>query len=189
MRIWKNAKLSLSIIKNCFKGLKYALSGCIKIHHCVLQDIGPLRPLPCSHCTSSAITPSRSSVTAEAHWPCVILGWHFPFCMTYFGVSSDDRECEWSPCIQLKACTHTWVVFVRWIRNDVQLVSWQIAVIWDRDRYIRNRGKTDKNRDIRIKGKRDKNRDIRNKGKRNKDRDVQINWKSRTDPWNTSWTL
>ena len=31
---------------NCFKGLKYALLGHIEIHPCVLQDIGPLGPLP-----------------------------------------------------------------------------------------------------------------------------------------------
>ena len=31
----------------------YLLSGCMEIHSCVLQDIGPLGPLPCSHSTSS----------------------------------------------------------------------------------------------------------------------------------------
>ena len=36
------------------KGLEYAFSGCKEIHPCVLQDIGPLGPLPCSHSTFSA---------------------------------------------------------------------------------------------------------------------------------------
>ena len=44
---------------------KYALPGRMEIHPCVLQDIGPLGPLPCSHTTSSAITPSRASGTAD----------------------------------------------------------------------------------------------------------------------------
>ena len=35
------------------------------VHPCVLQDIGPLGPLPCSHTTSSAITPSRASGTDD----------------------------------------------------------------------------------------------------------------------------
>merc|ERR1712074_16293 len=33
---------------------KYAISGRMELHPCVLQDIGPLGPLPCSHSTSSA---------------------------------------------------------------------------------------------------------------------------------------
>ena len=37
----------------------------MEIHPCVLQDIGPLGPLPCSHTTSSAITLSRASGTAD----------------------------------------------------------------------------------------------------------------------------
>ena len=40
-------------------------SGRLEIHPSVLQDIGPLGPLPCSHTTSSAITPSRASGTAD----------------------------------------------------------------------------------------------------------------------------
>ena len=32
---------------------KCALSGRKEIHPCVLQDIGPLGPLPCSHSTSA----------------------------------------------------------------------------------------------------------------------------------------
>ena len=50
----KNEKPPLNIMENCSKGLKYALSGRMEIHPCVLQDIGPLGPLPCSHSTSSA---------------------------------------------------------------------------------------------------------------------------------------
>ena len=49
----------------CSKGLKNALSRCMEIHPCFLQDIGPLRPLPCSHSTSPAVTPSRASGTAD----------------------------------------------------------------------------------------------------------------------------
>ena len=63
--IEKNAKLPLNIMENCSKGLKYALSGRMEIHPCVLQDISPLGPLPCSHSTSSAITQSRASGTAD----------------------------------------------------------------------------------------------------------------------------
>ena len=44
--IEKNVKLSLNIMDNCPKGLKYAFSGRKEIHPCVLQDIGPLGPLP-----------------------------------------------------------------------------------------------------------------------------------------------
>ena len=52
-------------MENCFKGLKYALSGHMEIYPYVLQDISPLGPLPCSHSTSSAITPCRASDTAD----------------------------------------------------------------------------------------------------------------------------
>ena len=41
-------------MENCPKGLKYAFSGRKEIHPCVLQDIDPLGPLPCSHSTPSA---------------------------------------------------------------------------------------------------------------------------------------
>ena len=34
-------------------GLIYSPSGSLEIHPCVLQDIGPLGPLPCSHSTTS----------------------------------------------------------------------------------------------------------------------------------------
>ena len=37
----------------------------MEIQPCVPQDIGPLGPLPCSHSTSSAITTSRASGTAD----------------------------------------------------------------------------------------------------------------------------
>ena len=52
-------------MENCSKDLKYALSGRMQIHPRVLQDIGPLGPMSCSHSTSSAITPSRASGTAD----------------------------------------------------------------------------------------------------------------------------
>ena len=51
---------------------KYALSGRMEIHPCVLQDIGPLGPLPCSHSTSSA---NHSKQGIGYRWPCAILGW------------------------------------------------------------------------------------------------------------------
>ena len=40
----------------------------MEIHPCVLQDIGPLGPLPCSLFFSW-------SLRAGYHWPCAILGW------------------------------------------------------------------------------------------------------------------
>ena len=64
---WKYAKFPLNI-----KGLKYALSGHMEIHPCVLQDIGPFGPLPCSHSTSSA---NHSKQGIGYRWPCAILGW------------------------------------------------------------------------------------------------------------------
>ena len=70
--IEKNIKLPLNIMENCLKGLKYAFSGCIDIHPCVLQDIGPLGSLPCSHSTSSA---DHSKLGIGYRWPCAILGW------------------------------------------------------------------------------------------------------------------
>ena len=51
---------------------KYALSGRMEIHPCVLQDIGPLGPLPCSHSTSSV---NHSKQGIGYRWPCAILGW------------------------------------------------------------------------------------------------------------------
>ena len=44
----------------------------MEIHPCVLQDIGPLGPLPCSHSTSSA---NHSKQGIGYRWPCAILGW------------------------------------------------------------------------------------------------------------------
>ena len=44
----------MNIMENCPKGLKYAFPGREEIHPCVLLDIGPLGPLPCSQSTSSA---------------------------------------------------------------------------------------------------------------------------------------
>ena len=53
-KIKKNVKFLLNNMENGLKGFKNALSGCMQIHPCVLHDIGPLGPLPCSHPTSSA---------------------------------------------------------------------------------------------------------------------------------------
>ena len=50
----------------------YTLTGRMEIHPCVLQDIGPLGPLPCSHSTSSA---NHSKQGIGYRWPCAILGW------------------------------------------------------------------------------------------------------------------
>ena len=44
----------------------------MEIHPCVLQDIGPLGPLPCSHSTSSA---DHFKQGIGYRWPCAILGW------------------------------------------------------------------------------------------------------------------
>ena len=70
--IEKNAKFSLNIMENCSKGLKYDLSGHMEIHPCVLQDIGPLEPLPCSHSTTSIDHGKQGN---GYRWPCAILGW------------------------------------------------------------------------------------------------------------------
>ena len=50
--------------------------GRMETHPCVLQDIGPLRPLPCSHLTSS---PKYSKQGNGYRWPCAILGWLVTF--------------------------------------------------------------------------------------------------------------
>ena len=68
----KDVRLSLNIMDNCPKGLNYAFSGRKEIHPCVLQDIGPLGLLPCSHSTSSA---DHSKQGIGYRWPCAILGW------------------------------------------------------------------------------------------------------------------
>ena len=44
---------NLPLITSVFLGLIYSPSGCLEIHPCVLQDIGPLGPLPCSHSITS----------------------------------------------------------------------------------------------------------------------------------------
>ena len=63
-------------MENCPNGLKYALSGCMEIHPCVLQDIGPLvGPRPCSHSTTSLDHPEQG---IGYRWPCAILGWLVP---------------------------------------------------------------------------------------------------------------
>ena len=59
-------------MENCLKDLKYAFLGHKEIHSCVLQDIGPLGPLPCSHSTSSA---DHSKQGIRYRWPCAILWW------------------------------------------------------------------------------------------------------------------
>ena len=65
MKIGKNEKFLLNNMESCYQGLKYALSGRLEIHPCVLQDIGPVGPLPCSHSNLQLITPSRASGTAD----------------------------------------------------------------------------------------------------------------------------
>ena len=48
------------------------MDGHLKIPPCVLQDIGPLGPLPCSHSTSSL---DHYQQGIGYRWPCAILGW------------------------------------------------------------------------------------------------------------------
>ena len=38
----KNEKFILNNMESCYQRLKYALSGCLEIHPCVLHDISPL---------------------------------------------------------------------------------------------------------------------------------------------------
>ena len=66
----------LNIMENGSLGLKYALSGHMEIHLCVLQDVGLLGPLPCSHSTFSA---NHSKQGIGYRWPCAILGWLVTF--------------------------------------------------------------------------------------------------------------
>ena len=56
-------------MENCAKGLKYAFSGREEIHPCVLQDIGPLGPLPCSQ-SSTSLDHSKQGIGYR--WPCAI---------------------------------------------------------------------------------------------------------------------
>ena len=56
----KNSMFSLNNMESSPKGLKCAFSGRLEIHPCVLQDIGPLGPLPCSHSTSASALSSRA---------------------------------------------------------------------------------------------------------------------------------
>ena len=55
--------------KSCHPNFKSA-SGRLEIHPCVLQDIGPLGPLPCSHSTTSL---DHSKQGIGYRLPCVIL--------------------------------------------------------------------------------------------------------------------
>ena len=54
MKWKKNSMFSLNNKESSPKDLKCAFSGRLEIHPCVLQDIGPLGPLPCSHSTFAA---------------------------------------------------------------------------------------------------------------------------------------
>ena len=47
-------------------------SGCLEIHPCVLQDISPFGPLPCSY---STILLDHSKQGIGYRWQCAILGW------------------------------------------------------------------------------------------------------------------
>ena len=58
---------------------------------CVLQDIGPLGPLPCSHSTSLL---DHSQQGIGYRWPCAILGWlvlFFFFSFLQFNSSHDAQ--------------------------------------------------------------------------------------------------
>ena len=63
--------LFLAAAPKVFLGLIYSLLGHLEIHSCVLQDIGPLGPLPCSH---SITLDDYLEQGIGYHWPCVILG-------------------------------------------------------------------------------------------------------------------
>ena len=54
MKWKKNSMFSLINKESSPKGLEHSFSGRLEIHPCVLQDIGPLGPLPCSHSTFAA---------------------------------------------------------------------------------------------------------------------------------------
>ena len=70
--IEKNAKFLLNNMESCYQGLKYALSGRLEIPPCVLQDMGPLGLLPCSHSTT---TVNHSKQGIGYHWMSAILRW------------------------------------------------------------------------------------------------------------------
>ena len=90
--IEKNAKFLLNNMESCYQGLKYALSGRLKIHPCVLQDIGPLGPLPCSH--SNFLT-NHSKQGIGYRWPSAILGWLVTNVCVWSGVW--DVDGGWMP--------------------------------------------------------------------------------------------
>ena len=56
--------------------------GRLEIHPCVLQDIGPLGPLPWSHSTTSLGHPKQG---IGYRWPCAILGWLVWWCHGVLG--------------------------------------------------------------------------------------------------------
>ena len=55
-----------------YSWLDICTQGRLEIHPCVLQDIGPLGPLPCSRSTSST---DHTKQGTGYRWPCAILGW------------------------------------------------------------------------------------------------------------------
>ena len=96
-------------MENCPKGLKFAflgISGRKEIHPCVLQDIGPLGPLPCSHLTSSA---DHSKQGIGYRWPCAILGWLVFSC----GVFCCVEKSLITSRLALKSCSRLYSLFSR----------------------------------------------------------------------------